>query len=561
MNGSFEVADSLSIASDLCINTDAGKIGINAAATFATQVLKSEAEFTIGEGSIAIDKKGARFGFGDTKPNLGKKLDYVLYFIDPMLTAQASIYGYATNKKKFGLIMDLDNLLNIKAVQFKKLHLGLTSSGLDVAATMHSLNLGEAKVEGRITDSKCWLDFKAKSKIFGYTLDAPRVSPCDAAKGTVAYAGKMAILGKNLAVKGIDHTQKKGQATLEAAEKLAFKVGKLTLNAGKFGYDTSKKNIKLAESKLAAASHLGDFSFGDLHLNPSGWLNTDVKTTKKYDYNKKLSVSGGKVIVSGNGEVEAALLAKKGAIEISAHLKSRAKAKFCIKAKVAGHKTSKCDSIHIDVNEGFDLSGGCFQVSGSKKILGTKVSIPKKDICLGKDSDKDDPFRPDGDSVGVAVYLLGYNGQYVYADKGGDTNDVKAKNGTADGYATFIMYHQVKGKDEKKDSCPVYGANVSFLTYNDKHQDRYLRLDKPKNPVDAKAKKAQSAEQVVLEAVDGKKSGDCITHGDKVRLKSEAHGTYWTVQRDKDFRLYGQDKASGNSAAHQEFTIYMDGES
>ncbi len=558
MNGAFELAESLSVSSDLCINTDAGKVGTNGALTLSTEVIKLDAEFTVGEGSVAIDKTGIRFGFGSTKPNVSKKLENILFYVAPMLTAQASVYGYATNKKKFGVIFEQKNALNINGVRFKDLHLGLTSSGLDVAAVMTSSTLGTAKVEGRITDSKCWLDFKAKTKIFGYSLDAPRVSPCQAAKSAVQYAGKMAILGKNLAVKGIDHTTEAGKATLEAAENLTFKVGKLTLNAGKMAYDTSKKGLKLAESKLAAVSHLGDFSFGDLHLNTSGWLAADVKTTKKYGYNKNLSISGGSVRLSGDGEVEAALLAKNGAIDVSGHLKSRTKAKFCVKVKIAGHKTSKCDSIHIDVNQGMELSSGCFRVSGSKKILGTKFSIPNKDICLGKDKDADDPFHPDQDSVGVVVYLQAYNGKYVWPDKGGDTNVTHATGDNPEKSATFIMYHQVKGKDQKEDSCPVYGANVSFLTYNENRQDRYLRLDKKTNPVDSKATHANSAEQVILESVDGKKSGDCITDGDKVRLKSDAHGTYWTVQRDQNFQLYGQPKLSGSSAAHQEYTIHMD---
>ena len=558
LNGAFDIAETIAVSSDICINTDAGKLGVNGALTYSAEVLKTDAEFTVGEGSVAIDKKGVRFGFGKTKPKLGKKLENILFFIDPMLIADGSVYGYATNKKKFGLILDLNNILQINGVQFRNLHLGMTTSGLDVAAELKSANLGTAKVEGRVTDTKCWLDFKAKSKLFGYSLDAPRVSPCQARKGAVEYAGKLAILGKNLAVKGLDEVNKQGQATLDAAENLTFKVGKLTLNAGKMAYDTSKKGLKLAESKLAAVSHLGDFSFGDLHLNTSGWLATDVKTTKKYGYNKKLSISGGSVRLTGDGEVEAALLAKNGAIDVSGHLKSRTKAKFCVKVKVAGHKTSKCDSIHIDVNQGMELSSGCFRVSGSKKILGTKFSIPNKDICLGKDKDADDPFHPDQDSVGVVVYLQAYNGKYVWPDKGGDTNVTHATGDNPEKSATFIMYHQVKGKDQKEDSCPVYGANVSFLTYNENRQDRYLRLDKKTNPVDSKATHANSAEQVILESVDGKKSGDCITDGDKVRLKSDAHGTYWTVQRDQNFQLYGQPKLSGSSAAHQEYTIHMD---
>jgi hypothetical protein len=44
-------------------------------------------------------------------------------------------------------------------------------------------------------------------------------------------------------------------------------------------------------------------------------------------------------------------------------------------------------------------------------------------------------------------------------------------------------------------------------------------------------------------------------------MRFEKHGTYWTAQRDKEFRLYGVAKASGSSAAHQEYSINMEGDS
>ncbi|GAB6052184.1 hypothetical protein JCM17960_10040 [Magnetospira thiophila] len=562
LNGSFDLAEAVAMNTELCINTDSGKVGSNGALTLSTEVLKLDAEFTVGEGSVAIDKSGVRFGFGKTTPDLNKKLENVLHFVAPMLTADASIYGYATNKKKFGVILDSDSLLDINAVKFKDLHLGLTSSGLDVSATLKSKNLGSVKVAGEVTDSKCWLDIDGKSSIFGYQLDAPRVKPCQAAEGAVEYAGKIAILGKNLAVKGVDKVNKKGKASIKAAEDLVFKVGSLSLNAGKLGFDELKTNLKLGGSKLAAVSNLGDFDFGDMTLNTSGWPNTEMKTSKSYKYGKKLGLSGGSVRVSGDGTVEASLLVKNGSLEVGGHLNTTSKAKFCVKVKFAGHKTSKCDSIKVSLDEGLDLSGGCFRVSGSKKILGQNFSIPSQDICLGKDSDGDDSFRPDGDSVGVVVHLQSYVEKFVMVKDGGNNNDVYATNDQPEGYATFIMYHQVQGdEDTKEDTCPTYGSNVSFLVYNDKRQNRYLRLDRKENPVDSKADKARSNEQFILESVEGKKSGSCITQGDKIRIRSNKFGTYWTVQRGEGFRLYGVNKASGDSAAHQEFTIYMDSDS
>ncbi|MBL4615781.1 MAG: hypothetical protein JKY27_13030 [Magnetovibrio sp.] len=558
LSGSIEIAEALEVDAEACIDTVHGKLGLNGAMILSAEVIGAQATYTVANGSVVVDKKGAQFGFAKTTPGMSKNLENILHFVAPMLMAEASVSGYVQSNKKFGIIMQAKGVEIVNGVGFKNLYLSTTEAGMEVEAVLQSKNLGNVSTKGKITDTSCWLEVKSNVKIFGFKLSSPRIKPCAAGSGAVEYAGKIAILGKGLAVKGVDDVKKTGGATLDFAEALTFKIGKMTLKAGEAVFDKKKKKINLLGSKLTAAKGLGEFDFGDLPIDTSGGFKKVVHASKKIEYGKKIKFSGGSVSISGLADVGASFSARNGRPKITAHVKSKTKARFCVKVKFAGFKTSKCDKISINVDEKLKLSTGCFRVSAKKKILGKSFRIPRKDICIGKDKDAGGGFTPDKDSVAYVVYLQAYNGKYVYAVGGGNQNSVIAGADSPSGHATFVMYNKVPGSEEVKKTCPVFGSSTSFRTLNDQFQDRFLRLDKKLNALDAKAKNSRSSEQAILESAQGKRSGQCISDGDVVYLKSQAHGSYWTTSPTNGDRLFGVDKLRGDRRRFQKFTIHLE---
>jgi hypothetical protein len=539
--GELNVHNAYKVDGTMMIDLKNGKAGVNAPATASLSLFSAAASVQFGDASMVADSKGLRFGVqeGIKVVSFPSSLASIESFITPLVNAPSTeINGYIENTGKFSIEIKTSSL-NIGAIPLKNPDLKLSSSGLDISATLTSGGLGSMSLSGTATNQGCSLSVD-KLKVFGFSLGSPTLKPCQAVASKIPFAGTIKVLGKSIKVAGDIDINDAKNGTMNALDQLSFDIGGLTINAGKIAATSGQEGITLGEAKLAAFSNM---PLGDLPIGSTGALSKGVNAEQSYSFKKKEGLSGlGYVKVSGNGDINLSLQPSGTSISLTSDTSLSASAKFCVGTKIAGQKIKKCKKNSTTVHSDFNLNTGCFKLGGGEKvkILGKSVGYPDK-VCFNDNDDVDTADELASDEVGVSLALRAPNGQYIqWQTNSGDTLKLSS---TIDDHVYFTMQKTDATQCIKEsDLVSLRSGDIDTLPEN-----RYVRQKNKGGSVDTGAAKVDDQKKRFSVSFTNMK-GACLSDGDQIKLKNKEYKQYMTVMNSSTI--------SGHSSADDSTTLF-----